>query len=160
MKNLLVLTLLGLCSVTFAGDFQIAPQSGPATLGEPDILSEEDAFRLEAVALSRDELLVRFSMPKNYYLYRRKAEFTTVNPEGLVFGQAKWPKGVDHEDEHFGQVEVFFDVVDISLPIAAIDPGASSLTLRARFQGCLQDKVCYPPMRRDVVVALPNAAKP
>jgi len=135
-----------------------APSEGaaaPAAQGLP--LPPEQAFRFEAIATSPTELLARWTMPKGYYLYRDKTQLTLGDAAGAHLGAPRWPAGVSHQDEHFGQVTVYFDQVELPLPLARSDGAASPLALTAEFQGCEDGGVCYPVMTRTVSVELPAA---
>jgi thiol:disulfide interchange protein DsbD len=52
-------------------------------------------------------------------------------------------------------VIVYFDQVDVPLPLQRTRPDAARLTLTTRFQGCQTDGICYPPMTRTVTLDLP-----
>jgi thiol:disulfide interchange protein DsbD len=64
---------------------------------------------------------------------------------------------VSHKDEHFGDVVVFFDQVELPIPLARTRGDAGTLRLEAEFQGCEDGGVCYPVMTRAVDIALPAA---
>jgi len=108
-----------------------------------------------AVAGSSKELLVRLTPAPGYYLYRDKTRFELVGADGISLRAPRFPAGKPYKDEHFGDVVVYFDQVEIPLPLQRTNTAAQTLTLRAQFQGCLTDGICYPPMTRDVSVELP-----
>ncbi len=118
-------------------------------------LPEERAFGFEAIAGDGNTLLLRFTPARGYYLYRDRSRFV-VDADGIVAGKPRWPKGVVHHDEHFGDVIVYFDAVDVELPLRRTTPDARTATLRATFQGCQNEGICYPPMTRSVTIALPK----
>ncbi len=122
-------------------------------------LPPEQAFVFEAIASDGNTILMRFTPAKGYYLYRDRNSFRIDGTEGISAGTPKWPKGVAHRDEHFGEVTVYFDQVDVPLPVRRRVPDAAETTLTATFQGCQAEGICYPPMTRTVQVALP-AGKP
>src|SRR5213075_1780424 len=62
-----------------------------------------------------------------------------------------------YHDEHFGDVQVWFDYAEIPLPLQREQGTAQTITLEASFQGCLTDGLCYPPMTRLLKVDLPAA---
>ncbi len=124
-------------------------------LGAQDALPEDQAFRIEAIANSPAELLVRMTPATNYYLYRDKTSFRLIDVDGVTLGAPRWPAGKDYRDEHFGQVVVYFDAADIPVPVLRSDTSAQTIKLEAKFQGCLTDGICYPPMTRILDVALP-----
>ncbi|HET9483787.1 MAG TPA: protein-disulfide reductase DsbD, partial [Xanthomonadales bacterium] len=127
--------------------FGSAPVDGAATEALP--LPPEQAFVFEAIGTGPDRVLARFTMPKGYYLYRDR---TTFSATGATLGAPQWPPGVAHRDDHFGDVTVYFDQVEV--PIAVSGAGGT-LTLASNFQGCQLDGICYPPMTRELAVTLP-----
>jgi thiol:disulfide interchange protein DsbD len=121
-------------------------------------LPPEQAFGFEAIAGDGNTLLLRFTPAKGYYLYRDKTTLRlddAATQAGLALGAPRWPQGVAHRDEHFGDVVVFFDQVEVPVPVQRQQAGAATVRLTAGFQGCQTDGICYPPMTRTVDVALP-----
>ena len=116
-----------------------------------------EAFRFEAIAQSPTAILARWTMPKGYYLYRDKSTVTLAGGTGVKLGAPQWPAGVDHTDEHFGTVKVYFDEVELPIPLARERGAAQTVTVHAEYQGCQDNGICYPVMQRDVDVALPPA---
>ncbi|MEO8160178.1 MAG: protein-disulfide reductase DsbD, partial [Arenimonas sp.] len=72
-------------------------------------------------------------------------------------GTARWPPGKPFHDEHFGDVQVWFDQAEIPVPLQRASAAAQTITLEVKFQGCLTDGLCYPPMTRLLKVELPAA---
>ncbi len=121
-------------------------------------LPPEQAFGFEAIAGDGNTLLLRFTPAKGYYLYRDKTTLkldAAASKAGFTLGAPRWPRGTAHRDEHFGDVTVFFDQVEVPVAVARTKPDAATLRLTAGFQGCQTDGICYPPMTRTVDVALP-----
>ncbi len=118
-------------------------------------LPPEQAFRFEAIADGPDAVLARFTMPPGYYLYRAKSQIELQAGNGIRLGQPQWPKGVQHQDEHFGTTEVYFDEADIRIPLARQNRDAQPIRLKAVFQGCQDGGICYPLMTRTVSLDLP-----
>ena len=120
-------------------------------------LPPEQAFGFEAIADGGDGLLLRFTPARGYYLYRDRSSFRIDDPAGIVAGTPRWPQGVAHNDGYFGDVTVYFDQVDVPLPLRRGSGEATTVRLVATFQGCQDDGICYPPMTRTVEVALPES---
>ena len=129
-----------------------APLLG-AVAGEP--LPPEQAFAFEAIVGDGNTLLLRFTPAKGYYLYRDKTSFKVGGASGIAPGAPRWPPGVAHRDEHFGNVVVYFDQVDVPLPLRRTRGDAANIQLTATFQGCQDGGICYPLMTRSVALALP-----
>jgi thiol:disulfide interchange protein DsbD len=120
-------------------------------------LPPEQAFVFEAIAASPTSLLARWTMPKGYYLYRDKSTVTLAGGDGVRVGAPRWPEGVPHTDEHFGEVVVYFDQVELPLPLARDRGEAQKIKVHAEYQGCQDDGICYPVMTREIDVDLPAA---
>jgi thiol:disulfide interchange protein DsbD len=123
-------------------------------------LPPEQAFGFEAIVGDGNTLLLRFTPARGYYLYRDKTSFkldAAAAKAGVALGRPQWPQGTAHRDEHFGDVTVFFDQIDVPLPLVRTraDADATRLTLTATYQGCQTDGICYPPMTRAITLDLP-----
>lgn len=126
--------------------------NGPATSnGAP--LPPEQAFRFAALAQNPQQLLLRWTMPKGYYLYRDQTTLTLSHADGVTLTPV-WPAGVSHRDEHFGEVTVYFDEVELPVTVSGDLGGRQQLALIARFQGCQDGGLCYPVMTRTVDIDL------
>ena len=135
-----------------SGDLFNGPASAGARTGLP--LPEAQAFGFEAIVDTPNALLLRFTPAPGYYLYRDKTT-VALDATGATAGPPVWPLSKPHVDEHFGEVQVFFDAVDVPLPVLRTDVGAMPATLTVTFQGCQEEGICYPPMTRTVALQLP-----
>ena len=123
-------------------------------------LPAEQAFQFEAIVNTPNELLLRFTPAPGYYLYRDKTRLDIVSDgNNVAAGEIQWPKAQTHKDEHFGEVAVFFDLVEAKLPLLLKDSKAHDITLKATFIGCQENGICYPPMKRDVALSFPAGGK-
>ncbi|RNF82287.1 protein-disulfide reductase DsbD family protein [Montanilutibacter psychrotolerans] len=122
-------------------------------------LPAEQAFNFEAIAGDGNTLLLRLTPARGYYLYRDKTSFrldAAATRAGIGIGQPRWPAGKSHRDEHFGDVTVYFDQIELPLPLLRNRADAATIHLTAGFQGCQTDGICYPPMTRTIELALPR----
>jgi thiol:disulfide interchange protein DsbD len=131
---------------------------GDKVLADGEALPEDQAFKAEAIVNSPTELLVRLTPTKGYYLYRDKTSFRVAQGEGVTLGTPRFPPAKPYHDEHFGDVQEWFDYAEIPLPVARANGNARTIGLEVNFQGCLTDGLCYPPMTRVLQVALPAAS--
>jgi thiol:disulfide interchange protein DsbD len=127
---------------------------GPTAGVDAAPLPAEQAFRFEALAQNPHQLLLRWTMPKGYYLYRDQTSLQLRDATGLTLGQPAWPAGTAHHDAHYGDVTVYFDQVELPVAIEGNLAGRRQLQLEARFQGCQQGGLCYPLMTRTVDIDL------
>ncbi|PXV59208.1 Thiol:disulfide interchange protein DsbD [Dyella jiangningensis] len=125
--------------------------------GDGAALPAEQAFHLEALAKDRQHLLLRWTMPKGYYLYRDQTALK-LKDAGLSLAKPEWPAGVEHEDAHFGKTTVFFDQVELPVAIQGDTGGLRTVNLEASFQGCQDGGICYPLMTRALAIDLGSAA--
>ena len=132
------------------------PGTSAGTVAAP--LPEQEAYRFEAAAPEPGHLLLRWSMPKGYYLYRDRTTLKLIDADGLRLRPPEWPDGVMHADPQFGNVVVYFDQVDVAVAVDGDLAGRKRLTVQATFQGCQDGGLCYPPMTRTVTVDLGGAA--
>lgn len=127
--------------------------------GFDEPLPPAQAFGFEAIADDADTLRLRFSPAPGYYLYRDQTTLALAGAAGGVsLGRAHWPRGRRHRDGYFGETVVYFDPVEVTVPLRRAAGPATTIHLRAGFQGCQTDGICYPPMTRTVEVALPALA--
>jgi thiol:disulfide interchange protein DsbD len=133
---------------------QLGSRSSGATAGMDSApLPAEQAFRFEALAQNPHQLLLRWTMPKGYYLYRDQTTLKLKDAGGLSLTPA-WPAGTAHHDAHYGDVTVYFDQLELPVTVNGDLAGRKQLTLEANFQGCRDGGLCYPLMTRAVSVDL------
>ena len=70
--------------------------------------------------------------------YLTKGCVDSVTPEGEI-----------------GDVEAYVDDIDLLLPLLRTAPEATEVQLTARYQGCAERGICYPPQKTTVALALP-----
>src|SRR5690606_12622399 len=128
----------GAAALPGAGGFDLLGGSNPAIAAGDLPLPENQAFRFEAIVDTADRLLLRFTPAPGYYLYRERNS-VELEAEGVSAGAIQWPHSQPHFDEHFGNVEVYFDPVDAPLPLLREHTRAVPAVLRVTFQGCQTD---------------------
>jgi thiol:disulfide interchange protein DsbD len=129
-----------------AGQSPFASQEG--------VVPEDKAFVAEAIAMDPQTLSVRFTMPEGIYLYRDKIKISSGDP-AVAINQVQLPPGESLHDDHFGDVAVYYNQVEIPVQLQRQSPQATTLPLQLAFQGCVTDGICYPPMQREIPVILP-----
>ncbi|MFC6841022.1 protein-disulfide reductase DsbD family protein [Xanthomonas theicola] len=127
-----------------------------ASAGQGLPLPSDQAFGFEAIVGDGDTLLLRFTPAPGYYLYRDRTALALDGAPGIRTGMPRWPQGRSHQDEHFGNVVVYFDQAEVTVPLQRQRPDAADAILVATFQGCQTDGICYPPMTRRVKLSLPR----
>lgn len=107
-------------------------------------LPVEEAFVFTSW-LQGDRLVAHWDMPKGYYLYRHR--FAVSAGEGVTLGTPAIPPGEPKTDDHFGESQVHFDSVEITVPVTE---RPAIVAANIRFQGCADTGLCYPPQVRAV----------
>ncbi|MCF7965227.1 MAG: protein-disulfide reductase DsbD [Methylobacter tundripaludum] len=126
-------------------------------LFEDDLLQPDQAFEFFAAVKDDHTLHVNWQIAEGYYLYREKVQLELVNADGVKLGSYDIPRGAPKQDEAFGQVETFHNELGFDLPVIRSGLSAQTVTLQAKYQGCADRGVCYPPMSKKIDLNLPAA---
>ena len=118
-------------------------------LKKTEFLEPEQAFQPEISVLENNEILIHYKIAPNYYLYKDRFSFEIENAEIL---ETIFPQGTIKNDEHFGEVEVYYNDVPIQLKIKTKKIGL--LNIKATSQGCVENGVCYLPLTQNLEVEL------
>jgi thiol:disulfide interchange protein DsbD len=122
---------------------------------QPEFLPPDVAFVLSVDAVDADTVVADWQIADGYYLYRSKMRFDISDPEGFAIGDPVLPAGKTKIDEYFGEMEVYYEGVQATLPLQRGDATARDLTLNVVYQGCADAGLCYPPIKKQLKVSLP-----
>ncbi len=151
MRRLLSLLILLFALPATASLFDSRPSS---TLGglnnSADFLPVHEAFRLSLVDATPERIQLRFVGAEGYYLYRHRFQFK-ADDASVIIGDAQLPEGVQKTDEYFGEIEAYYGVLDINLPVQ--NPDNRPFTLQVGYQGCADKGLCYPPETQSFRIA-------
>lgn len=115
---------------------------------EEELLRVDDAFVLQAETLD-NTVLVKFEIAEGYYMYRERFGFKSDN---ATLGEPLIPDGKEKDDPYLGLTEVYYNFIEIAVPFS---DSSNPMTLSIDFQGCAEDRLCYPPTTREVVLEVP-----
>ncbi|MYD44012.1 MAG: protein-disulfide reductase DsbD [Gammaproteobacteria bacterium] len=110
-------------------------------LDEPDFLPVDEAYPTEVELTEDGQVLARWVMPEGYYLYRHSLNL--VGKDGTTLGDVLIPNGIPKTDEFFGDVEVYYNFLEISAPV--LSQTTADVAFDVHFQGCADAGLCYPP---------------
>lgn len=113
---------------------------------EPELMPVNDAFVFD-YKQDGNQLTISWVIADGYYMYRDKLQFSADN---AIIGDIELPRGKMHNDEYFGEQEVFYSYVEI--PLALKEANAEG-TFKVTFMGCAEGKLCYPPTTREVILS-------
>jgi thiol:disulfide interchange protein DsbD len=117
--------------------------AGTAVQAAPDIKRAHEVF-LYTAAVEGANVVVEWDVADGYYLYRDKMSFSAG---GAELGAPVFPAGEVHADEFFGEQIVFRGNSVVIIPLLSTPPGAITLELLIRSQGCADFGLCYPPQK-------------
>ncbi|MGZ4995481.1 MAG: protein-disulfide reductase DsbD [Methylobacter sp.] len=124
-------------------------------LFEDELLQPDQAFQFFTSIKDDRTLHINWTIADGYYLYREKIQFELINADGVKLGTYAIPRGTPKQDEAFGQVEIFHNELGFDLPLIRSSQAAQTIILQAKYQGCADRGVCYPPMSKKVELPLP-----
>ncbi len=147
----LVLTLLLAWTTSMAQDL----------FGEQPLPTVDEAIQLVVDAdWDNQQMLLDFELIDDVYLYQHRFGFTLKDLNGNVldsFDGVTLPEGKPKTDEIFGDVIVYFHNVRLKLPLQSVP--LVDTVLEVRYQGCIEDTLCYPPTRKTFEFSSPTPAK-
>ncbi|HEX6118958.1 MAG TPA: protein-disulfide reductase DsbD N-terminal domain-containing protein, partial [Dongiaceae bacterium] len=110
------------------------------------LLPVTQAFALKATVAKPGAVALHFDIAPHYYLYRGRIHAKILTP-GVTAGALQTPAGTREHDPYLGDVEIYHDAVDASLPYSAAGAMPAMLKLEVEYQGCheVAPKICYPP---------------
>ncbi len=150
-----VCTLLALSALLLA----LAVQAQNPFSAQPDFLPADKAFVLEA-DVREQQVDLFWNIEPAYYLYRHQLDFRVLGRDGQSgpeVGVVALPDGKAITDEFFGDVEVYYHDLRVSLQLA--DAAPDGAVLEARYQGCADAGLCYPPDVRYVALTGTDAGQ-
>jgi len=117
-------------------------------LNKPSLLPPEEAFTIQVMEVSDQDITLDVHITPGYYLYRDQFSFTP--DEHLTLGPITLPMGVSVTDEFFGTQQVYKENTLIKLPV---EQHAAEAMLHVSYRGCAPVGVCYPPMEKTLTLA-------
>lgn len=119
-------------------------------------LDPEVAFVMDADALNGDTIVAQWRIHDGYYLYRDKFEFVLKDGTGAQLGVPEIPPGTVKHDEYFGEMEVFYNFAEATIPVQRTASIDTPIMLDVWYQGCADAGLCYPPITKTVALTLPG----
>jgi len=114
---------------------------GPSA--QREFLPADEAFMLDVRRDASGGIVAEWVIAPGYYLYREQFA-ASVDGEPV---ELEIPAGQPKYDEFFGDVEVYYEQVRVAFPAPAAG------TLELGYQGCAEDGICYPPMKKALDLA-------
>jgi thioredoxin:protein disulfide reductase len=127
----------------FAGQLHASVFTGT----QNDIPHASDAMQVSAFAEpEQQQIRVMISLFPGVYLYQHSLGLRLLDENGNLLNDfADWqpPAGEPKVDEIFGEVEVYYDQLELTVVLDSVPLVAT--VLEVDHQGCLEDVLCYSP---------------
>ena len=126
---------------------------------EPEFLHPDIAFQVDASAPEPALAVVRWRIEPGYYLYAKRMEvhLPEGSSPGTTIAGVELPPGEVQEDPYFGRVEVYRFDASASVRFAHAGSPPKDIVLDVVYQGCADEGLCYPPIRKALSVRLGGA---
>lgn len=113
---------------------------------EPKLMPVDEAFVFD-FKQEGEQLKISWVIADGYYMYRDKLKFEA---EGTLLGEIALPKGKEHNDEYFGEQEVYYSFVEFPI---AIKEASDQSNVTITFMGCAEGKLCFPPTKKQALLS-------
>ena len=110
-------------------------------------LEADKAFVVDHMVAGPNEVVVRWQISENYYLYKEKFIFSSSD---FYINGVNFPPAAEKFDDFFGLSEVYFNVMETILSISPKTSGSMYGILEVGYQGCWEGGVCYPLIRKSL----------
>ena len=130
--------------------------SNGGRLPHREFLPADQAFSLSH-AEQADGVRLEWQITPGYYLYRDRMRFEALTP-GLTVTTPNLPSGETKDDAEFGRVQIYRTGQTVNLAVTGGVAGERKL--RVTYQGCAEDGICYPPIKKELLLTGDSAASP
>ena len=112
-------------------------------------LEADKAFVIDYMVTGPNEVIVRWRISENYYLYKEKFIFSSSD---FYINNVNFPPAAVKFDDFFGLSEVYHNVMETTLQISPKISGITMGILEVAYQGCWEGGVCYPLTRKSLQI--------
>lgn len=127
----------------------IDPFSTVTSTNQDQFLTVEQAYQLNSDFEGEGKVRLNWQIADAYYLYKHSFKFQLLQDGKPVDINSSISPGVKKHDEYFGDVEVYYQYVDVDL--SGI-PAQGELSLKVTSQGCADAGLCYPPRHQYLAI--------
>lgn len=127
---------------------------------EDELLDPEEAYKLSVRVEDGTHIRLYWSIADGTYLYQDNVALSIPESETVALGEVKLPpaeikKDSVKPDGTIGDIAVYHNEIDLIVPLVRSTTEADEFTLEARYQGCAEIGVCYPPISKQFTLSLP-----
>ncbi|MCU7843647.1 MAG: protein-disulfide reductase DsbD [Candidatus Thiodiazotropha sp. (ex Monitilora ramsayi)] len=147
-----------------------SPQTGQTLLAgdlfsndpaEDELLDPEEAYILAVNVEDGTHVRLNWKIAKGTYLYKDNIKLSLAENPDVAIGSYQLPEAEIKEDSirpdgSIGDVPVYHDSIDLKVPLLRSGASPQSIALEAKYQGCAEIGVCYPPITKTFNLNLPG----
>ncbi|MEW8368341.1 MAG: protein-disulfide reductase DsbD [Candidatus Thiodiazotropha sp.] len=127
---------------------------------EDELLDPEEAYKLSVRVEDGTHIRLYWSIADGTYLYQDNVALSIPESETVALGEVKLPQAEIKKDSvkpdgTIGDIAVYHNEIDLIVPLVRSTTEADEFTLEARYQGCAEIGVCYPPISKQFTLSLP-----
>ncbi len=149
-----------------------AALSSLSTLGQSlglndsdEIPTAEEAYQLTVTQDTPTELLLDWAITPGTYLYQDKIKASLSETDKVKLGQFQLPKALIKKDAlrtdgTIGDLPVYYNRLQLRIPIERLTTATIETGLQVRYQGCADAGVCYPPVNKQIPLLLAATKQP
>ncbi len=121
---------------------------------EEEIPSPDQAYRISARLVDNNTIETDILIRDKTYLYKDKFGTQLAAGSGVEVTPPTLPEGDIKNDEFFGRMEVYHNSVQFPIQLKTQGQASREFAVALNYQGCVEDKICYPPMTKFLKVDL------
>jgi thiol:disulfide interchange protein DsbD len=119
-------------------------------------------YQLSAQVTAFDRVALNWTIAEGTYLYRDKIRVQLDQGDGVTLGEIALPKPVIKKnvlrpDGTTGDTAVYYHQLNLGVPLIRSSENAMEIQLRVHYQGCADEGICYPPVKKLLTLSLPAA---
>lgn len=131
---------------------------------EDQLLPVEEAYQLDVRVENGEQLHLSWNIAEGAYLYQERIELSLAEAEGVEIGPYQLPDpeiktNTVKPDGTIGDIAVYHHGIDLTVPLRRTQTQPTIIKLEARYQGCAEIGVCYPPVDQEFVLSLPGISQ-
>jgi len=155
--NLLRITLLLFFTFLSTVSWPDSPLANLADEEEEEFLDPDIAFVVIAKQGDNNTIKTNWLIQDGYYLYKDKINVSPADDTQITLGELPLPKGKEIEDEYFGMIVNIDHEFNSEIPITKLAVNTNAVDLVFKYQGCAKAGLCYPPITKNIRVALDSS---
>lgn len=116
-------------------------------------LPVDSAFQLSGYVSNQNHLVLEWQIAPGYYLYAERFNLKIADSSTIALKTFTFPVSITKKDDIVGNYPVFQDYLRLEIPFNNPDD-LTTLILNVAYQGCSNNKFCYPPETKQLLFNL------